>query len=500
MLTDYFGLKEKTADDSNSGRSIVFIDSAVEDKETLVAGVAAGFEVIVLDPAQDGIEQISDVLARYAEINAVHIVCHGSPGLLQLGSTRLNLDNLDTYAPEFAAWKIGNLETSDKPFLFKLLFNSDSPAIFLYGCEVAAGEIGQAFVRKLSRLAGVPVAASANRIGSAAKGGNRKLEYTTGFVKASLAFKKEVITAYQGVFAGPVFEWIKQFGTAVDERFLGVATDSSGNVYTAGWREGDLGDGTGYSMDTTLAKYDSSGTLLWVKNLRAEDNNRLTVESVDGAGNVYTVVNTVDTAGAALLIKYDSSGTELWSAQWETPSSAGADAAGNVYIASGFGSNPTFVTKYDSTGNQVWVKQLGSAGWHCLDVAADSAGNVYMTGFTESSAGNWNYPSLVVKYDTSGTLQWSAQLGTAGYEYGHKVTVDGAGNVYIAGISNRDFAGNNAGYYDALVVKYDSSGNLQWCTQLGTASYDTCDDVAVDGAGNVYIAGNRRFWGQQCRE
>jgi hypothetical protein len=190
MLTDYLGLKEKTADDRNSGRSIVFIDSAVEDKETLIAGVAAGFEMIVLDPAQDGIEQISDVLARYAEINAVHIVCHGSPGLLQLGSTRLTLDNLDTYAPEFAAWKIGKLETWDEPFFFKLLFPSDSPAIFLYGCEVAAGEIGKAFVGKLSRLAGVPVAASANRIGSAAKGGHWKLEYTTGFVKASLAFKK----------------------------------------------------------------------------------------------------------------------------------------------------------------------------------------------------------------------------------------------------------------------------------------------------------------------
>jgi hypothetical protein len=400
-----------------------------------------------------------------------------------------------------AAWKIGKLETWDEVYFRNFLFPSDSPAIFLYGCEVAAGEIGQAFVRKLSRLAGVPVAASANRIGSAAKGGNRKLEYTTGFVKASLAFKKEVMAAYQGVFAGPVVEWIKQFGTAGDHQFYGVATDSSGNVYTAGSSESDLGDGTGWSVDTTVAKYDSSGTELWVKKWRAEDNNRLTVESVDGAGNVCTVVHTVDTAEAALLIKYDSSGTELWSAQWETPSSAVADAAGNVHTASGFGSNPTFVTKYDSTGNQVWVKQLGSAGWHCVDVAADSAGNVYMTGFTESSAGNWNYcPSLVVKYDTSGTLQWSAQLGTAGYEYSYGVTVDGAGNVYIARITNRDFAGNNAGSYDALVVKYDTSGTLQWSAQLGTASFDTCEDVAVDGAGNVYIAGNRRFWGQQCRE
>ncbi|WP_198525124.1 DUF4347 domain-containing protein [Kamptonema formosum] len=168
----------------------MFIDSAVEDKESLIAGVAGNFEVIVLDATEDGIEQISDVLARYAEINTVHIVCHGGPGLLKLGSTRLTPDNLDIYAPEFAAWKIGKLETWDEPFFFKFLFPSDSPAIFLYGCEVAAGEIGQAFVRKLSRLAGVPVAASANLTGSAAKRGHWKWEHTTSFVRASLAFKK----------------------------------------------------------------------------------------------------------------------------------------------------------------------------------------------------------------------------------------------------------------------------------------------------------------------
>lgn len=184
MLIDGFGLKEKTAGDSKSGLRLVFIDSAVEEKESLIAGVAGNFEMIVLDAAQDGIEQISDVLARYAEIAAVHIVCHGGPGLLQLGSTRLTPDNLDIYAPEFAAWKIGKLETWDEPFFLKFLFPSHSPAIFLYGCEVAAGEIGQAFLRKLSRLAGVPVAASANRIGSAAKGGHWKWEYTTDFVRA----------------------------------------------------------------------------------------------------------------------------------------------------------------------------------------------------------------------------------------------------------------------------------------------------------------------------
>src|SRR5512136_1641478 len=124
MLINGFSLKDKTAGDRNSGRRLVFIDSAVEEKETLIAGVADDFEVIVLDPAQDGIEQISDVLAKYAEIAAVHIVCHGSPGLLQLGTTRLTPDNLDTYAPEFATWKIGKLETRDEVYLRNFLFSS----------------------------------------------------------------------------------------------------------------------------------------------------------------------------------------------------------------------------------------------------------------------------------------------------------------------------------------------------------------------------------------
>ncbi len=76
-----------------SGSSnIVFIDSAVEDCESLVAGVSAGAEVIVLDSEGDGVEQIAEVLANRTGISSVHIVSHGSPGTLQLGSARLSGD------------------------------------------------------------------------------------------------------------------------------------------------------------------------------------------------------------------------------------------------------------------------------------------------------------------------------------------------------------------------------------------------------------------------
>ena len=69
---------------------------------------------------------------------------------------------------------------------------------------------------------------------------------------------------------------------------------------------------------------------------------------------------------------------------------------------------------------------------------------------------------FVVKYNSSGTKQWTKQLGTSSSDYAHGVAVDSSGNVYAAGRTGGGLNGNtNSGSFDLFVVKYNSDGVKQ---------------------------------------
>ncbi|WP_342119052.1 Ig-like domain-containing protein [Pseudoduganella sp. OTU4001] len=154
---------------------VVFIDPSVADYQTLVAGMPAGCTVVVLDAARDGIQQMRDFLANnvgqvgaidiVSNIASLDVVSHGAPGEVVLGSTVLNASTMAQYASQLA--EIGSHMTS----------NGD---ILLYGCDVAAGAAGQAFISGLAQATGADVAASTDLTGSAAAGGDWVLEASAG--------------------------------------------------------------------------------------------------------------------------------------------------------------------------------------------------------------------------------------------------------------------------------------------------------------------------------
>jgi Ca2+-binding RTX toxin-like protein len=163
--------------------TIVFIDSAVDDYQTLVNGVIPEAEVIVLDPNQDGVLAIAQALQARSNITSVHIVSHGSPGCLYLGNTQLCLDTLHHYTPQLQTW----------------FTPSTSPSLLLYGCNVAAGDAGAEFIAKLHTLTGANIAASAKLIGNAALGGGWELEVTSGKGEFASVFAPEIMEIYPGV-------------------------------------------------------------------------------------------------------------------------------------------------------------------------------------------------------------------------------------------------------------------------------------------------------------
>ena len=109
-------------------RSLVFIDSGVEDYQSIAAGVLPGQQVVILDRNKNGIEQITSEIQNYSSTNgaidSVHIISHGNSGNLQLGNTTLSSDNIEQYKSQLEKWHNGL---------------SDQADIMLYGCDVASG-------------------------------------------------------------------------------------------------------------------------------------------------------------------------------------------------------------------------------------------------------------------------------------------------------------------------------------------------------------------------
>ena len=206
----------------------------------------------------------------------------------------------------------------------------------------------------------------------------------------------------------------------------------------------------------------------------------------------------------AFLRRYNADGDEIWTLQFESSESDSAsdvavDAEGNVYVAGftdgaqpsqdGAGDGDAFVSKYGPDGSEVWTRQFSHENSYdsAESVALDGAGNVFVAGHTEPLSDGMMDASersgFLRKVDSDGTEQWGLVFGDL-FNTVPGVAADGDGNVYVAGATA---TGKVIG--DAVVRKYDTSGEELWTQQFGTPMHDTGIDVAIDGQGRVYVVG-----------
>ena len=219
-----------------------------------------------------------------------------------------------------------------------------------------------------------------------------------------------------------------------------VKIDSSGNIFTG------AGD--------TVGKFNSSGAKEWqVSQTRGEGI------VLDSSGNIY-VGESIWTGDNVTLTKYNSSGTVQWS---QTLSSSGNDYVEGIAIDS---SDNIFITGQTS---------------------GDLDGN---TNANSNSVSAGSYDAFLIKYDSSGNKQWTKQVGTSSGENGRSVTIDTNGNIYLTGETSGSLDGNTSiGGVDVFLIKYNSSGTKQWTKQFGTTSTDRGVAVATDNSGSVYVIG-----------
>ena len=261
--------------------------------------------------------------------------------------------------------------------------------------------------------------------------------------------------------------WAEKLGGTTNYFSRAIAVDASGNSYITGSFEGSV------SSDFFIAKFDASGNLLWAQDAGGPEMDYGFGISVDGNGNSYVTGDfegsvtfgstTLTSSGNAdiFIAKYDSSGSLLWAqkaggTEFDFGFGIATDVSGNSYITghfwgtATFGTTPlnssgnydVFIAKYDSAGNVLWVQKAGgAAGVSGRAIAIDGIGNSYITGFFEgtTSFGSTALTSsgttdvFIAKYDASGNAIWAQKAGGINVDFGFGIAVDGSDNSYITG-------------------------------------------------------------------
>lgn len=349
--------------------------------------------------------------------------------------------------------------------------------------------------------------------------------------------------------------WGRGTGGNLDDDAQCVATDSYGNVYTVGhfnsssiiFGSTTLTNAGINKGDVFIAKYNSTGTILWAKRAGGVNIDEAYAVTIDPIGNVYVAgwflsttitfgTTTLTAAGNAdiFLVKYDSAGNVLWAQSTggvyaERINSITTDAFGNLYITGSFASpsitlgstvlvnagsvgiprNDVFIAKYNPAGSVLWAKRAGGTDFdESNSIKTDLSGNVYITGSFRSpsitfasttliNSGGAYSNAFIVKYDSLGNAIWAKSIGGAGDNQTYSVVVDSIGEVFITGhywsatlnLGTTTLTNTNSGTHDVFLAKYSATGGLIWAKNFSGTSNDYSYSLANAGAFDVFFTG-----------
>ncbi|QDU99016.1 DUF2341 domain-containing protein [Lignipirellula cremea] len=237
-----FQERSQGADEQAARLELVFVDTEADNYQQLIddlledASDHVEREVYLLDNQRDGVTQIREILAGYQEVDAVHLVTHGSAGQFHLGSTRLSVDSLAGYAGDLAAWQ-GALR--------------DGADLLIYGCDLASTEDGRSLAAAIGALCDCDVAASDDLTGHADLGGDWDLEFRQGEVHTEIAFSATLQQTWRSTLADAQGELV--FTTKGDGD-AGGTTWSKTDIVTFG-DAGDTFDSEAGLTSGTLALF-----------------------------------------------------------------------------------------------------------------------------------------------------------------------------------------------------------------------------------------------------
>jgi hypothetical protein len=313
--------------------------------------------------------------------------------------------------------------------------------------------------------------------------------------------------------------WVHLVGGTEDDSYTSNVLTRSGNIISIGRTASNNGDciGNHGQFDVILTAMNSSGAILWNKILGGSADDGLNATYVDTLtdGNIIAAFssgsNNGDISGNHgnwdfVFRKYNPAGQLLWSKIYGGVGSEDLDevratpdggfiAIGSTNssnsgdVGANHGSNDVWVVKMDISGNLQWQKCFGgSAGEDGASIYLAGDGGYFVASRTLSSDGDLtglvppgtvtNADMWLFKINSTGTIEWSRQIGGSGTEQGPNLLVVGS-SVYLAfgsDSNDRDISPNLA-LSDVAVFKYTTSGNFVWKHMYGTLTVDAAFSI-----------------------
>lgn len=352
------------------------------------------------------------------------------------------------------------------------------------------------------------------------------------------------------------FDWAANVGGGGTDEAYSVENDLSGNVYVSGTFEGtvdfDPGAGTQFRTsngrsDAFVLKLDANGNFMWVYTFGGNDDEAALSLDLDASGHLLIggyfsdAVDFDNGAGSDIqisvglkdgfVLQLSTSGSFSWA---KTIGGSGddmiraleLDAAGNVLLAGSFhntvdfdpgggtaniasnGLSDLFVVKLNAAGDYIWsVSKGGLLEDEAFGIALDAGGNIFVTGMFsgvvdfDGGSGTRLLTSLglsdafILKLSASGGFSWAHNMGGLLGDRGNSVSVDGSGQVYVAGsfFGTLNIGGLSlpaVGMSDAFLTKFSSSGSIIWSRNVGSSTDDYSNAVTVNSAGDIAYAGS----------
>jgi uncharacterized delta-60 repeat protein len=288
-----------------------------------------------------------------------------------------------------------------------------------------------------------------------------------------------------------------------------VAVDSAGNCFVTGY-SGNSDNGRAGAVDYLTIAYSGAGTALWTNRYNGPGTNidQANAVAVDGAGNVFVTgysygASTTNSADYA-TIKYSGSGVPLWTNRYDGPGTnvdqasalvvnGSGDVAVTGYSYNASGSADYATIKYSAAGIPLWTNRYngpGNSTDQSVAAAADSSGNVLVTGYSYGTSTASSADYATIKYSSAGIPLWTNRYNGPGnnIDQAAAVAVDGNGNVLVTGYS---YSTSTASSADYATIKYSAGGAPLWTNRYNGPgnNIDQPAAVAVDGDGNVLVTG-----------
>jgi len=293
--------------------------------------------------------------------------------------------------------------------------------------------------------------------------------------------------------AGTALVYSTYLGGSGSEQCNGIAVDSSGHAYVTGFTPS-----TDFPLKNPLqATYGGGANEAFITKLDLTGQALVYSTYIGGSGSDISWNIALDASGAVYV-----TGT-TFSTDFPLKHPIQASLAG--------GGTDAFVTKIDAAGlSYVYSTYLGGNGGDTgISIAVDSVGAAYITGSTSSTDFPLMTPiqgtsggfaeAFVTKLNPSGTaLTYSTYLGGSSADIGSSIAVDSAGAAYVTGnTASPDFplaspiqVTYGGGISDGMILKINPAGSaLVYSTYLGGSLDDLGQGIAVDAAGNAYVAG-----------